>query len=92
MASIIPNKAATDVLTRATDSGANAIYFPKGENEAGEEYDARLAVYVSTYIPGYVIFAGWMPIFTSAFLDHFQNNWKKLKGALNAYSYSLCSQ
>lgn len=80
--SVISNKADAYGLIRARNSGVKAIHFPKFEDESRREYDTRLAAYVSTYLPDYVILAGWMRILTSAFLDHFPNRIINLHPAL----------
>ena len=80
--SVISNKADAYGLTRAKNAGVDAIHFPKLENESRNEYDARLADYVSTRLPDYVILAGWMRILTSSFLSHFPNRVVNLHPAL----------
>jgi phosphoribosylglycinamide formyltransferase 1 len=80
--SVISNKADAYGLTRARNAGVEAICFPKLATESRQEYDARLAVYVSICLPDYVILAGWMRILTSAFLDHFPNRVINLHPAL----------
>ena len=79
---VISNKADAYGLVRAKNAGVEAIHFPKFENESRHEYDTRLAVYVSTCLPDYVILAGWMRILTSAFLDQFPNRIINLHPAL----------
>lgn len=69
--SVISNKADAFGLTRAQNAGIESTHFPKLENESRNEYDARLAVYVSTYLPDYVILAGWMRILSNSFLSSF---------------------
>jgi len=80
--SVISNKADAYGLTRARNAGVEAIHFAKQPNESRQEYDARLAVYVSTCLPDYIILAGWMRILTSSFLGHFQNRVVNLHPAL----------
>ena len=80
--SVISNKADAYGLTRAHNAGVEAIYFPKQENESRRDYDARLAAYVTTCLPDYVILAGWMRLLTSAFLDCFPNRTINLHPAL----------
>src|SRR6266498_752454 len=80
--SVISNKADTYGLVRAKNAGVAAIYFAKQENEARRDYDARLAVYVSTCFPDYVILAGWMRILSSSFLSSFPNRVINLHPAL----------
>ena len=79
---VISNKADAYGLRRAHNAEVEAIYFAKLENEPRREYDFRLAVYVSTCLPDYIILAGWMRILTSAFLDHFPNRVINLHPAL----------
>ena len=80
--SVISNKADAYGLTRARNAGVEAIYFAKREHESRRDYDARLAVYVSTCLPDYVILAGWMRILSSSFLSSFPNRVINLHPAL----------
>jgi formyltetrahydrofolate-dependent phosphoribosylglycinamide formyltransferase len=80
--SVISNKADAYGLTRARNAGVEAIYFDKLENESRRDYDARLAAYLTTCLPDYVILAGWMRLLTSAFLDHFPDRVINLHPAL----------
>ena len=80
--SVISNKSDAYGLTRARNEGIDAVYFSKQDNESRRDYDARLAVYVSTCLPDYVILAGWMRILTSSFLSSFPNRIINLHPAL----------
>jgi len=80
--SVVSNKADAYGLTRARNAGIEAIHFPKLEVESRYDYDTRLAIYVSTRSPDYVILAGWMRLLTSAFLDCFPNRVINLHPAL----------
>ena len=80
--SVISNKAEAYGLIRAKNAGVEAIYFAKQENESRQDYDARLAEYVSTCLPDYVILAGWMRILSSSFLSSFPNRVVNLHPAL----------
>ena len=80
--SVISNKAEAFGLTRTQNAGIESRHFPKLENESRNEYDARLAVYVSTYLPDYVILAGWMRILSNSFLSSFPNRVVNLHPAL----------
>ena len=80
--SVISNKAEAYGLIRARDAGIESIPFPKLETESRNEYDARLAVYVSTCLPDYVILAGWMRILSNSFLSSFPNRVINLHPAL----------
>jgi len=80
--SVISNKADAYGLVRAKSAGVEAIHFAKLENESRSDYDARLAVYVSTCLPDYIVLAGWMRILSSAFLPSFPNRVINLHPAL----------
>ena len=80
--SVISNKADAYGLTRAQNAGVEAIHFARQLNESRQEYDKRLADYVTTRLPDYVILAGWMRILTSSFLSHFPNRVVNLHPAL----------
>lgn len=80
--SVISNKSDAYGLIRARTAGVEAIYFPKQENESRHEYDARLAICVSTQLPDYVVLAGWMRILSSFFLSAFPNRVINLHPAL----------
>jgi len=79
---VISNKADAYGLVRAKNAGVDAIHFAKQGNESRSDYDARLAVYVSTCLPDYIVLAGWMRILTSSFLGHFPNRVINLHPAL----------
>ncbi len=80
--SVISNKAEAYGLIRARNTGIESIHFPKLENESRNEYDARLAAYVSTCLPDYVVLVGWMRILSSSFLSSFPNRVVNLHPAL----------
>ena len=80
--SVISNKADAYGLVRAQNAGIEAIHFTKQENESRQEYDKRLADYVTTKQPDYVILAGWMRLLSSSFLSCFPNRVINLHPAL----------
>ncbi len=80
--SVISNKADAYGLVRAKNAGVDAVYIPKLENESRLEYDTRLSACVSTYVPDYVILAGWMRILSASFLSNFPNRVINLHPAL----------
>ena len=80
--SVISNKADAHGLTRARNAGVEAAHFPKLENESRNQYDARLADYLTTKLPDYVILAGWMRLLSSNFLSCFPNRVINLHPAL----------
>ena len=80
--SVISNKAEAYGLIRARNARVESTYFPKLENESRQQYDARLADYVTTRQPDYIILAGWMRILSSFFLSSFPNRVINLHPAL----------
>ena len=82
VASVISNKADAYGLTRACNAGVEAIHFPKLENESRNQYDIRLADYLTTKLPDYIILAGWMRLLSSNFLSCFPNRVINLHPAL----------
>jgi phosphoribosylglycinamide formyltransferase-1 len=80
--SVISNKVDAYGLVRAKNAGVDATHFPKKEGESRQEYDQRLADYVTTKLPDYVVLAGWMRILTSSFLNRFPNRVINLHPAL----------
>lgn len=79
---VISNKADAYGLVRAKNSGVEAVYFAKLANETRQEYDKRLADYVTARQPDYIILAGWMRILSSSFLSSFPNKVINLHPAL----------
>ena len=80
--SVISNKADAYGLVRAKNAGVEAIHFAKLANETRQEYDQRLANYVATKLPDYIILAGWMRILSSFFLSSFPTRVINLHPAL----------
>ena len=79
---VISNKADAYGLIRAKNAGVEAVHFAKLTTESRQEYDQRLADYVTTKQPDYIIFAGWMRILSSFFLSSFPNRVINLHPAL----------
>ncbi|KAA0262454.1 MAG: phosphoribosylglycinamide formyltransferase [Chloroflexi bacterium] len=79
---VISNKADAYGLVRAKNAGVEAVYFAKLASETRQEYDKRLADYVTTKLPDYIILAGWMRILSSSFLSSFPNRVINLHPAL----------
>ena len=80
--SVISSKADAYGLIRAKNAGVEAVHFPKLQSETRQEYDKRLADYVTTKQPDYIILAGWMRILSSSFLSSFPNKVITLHTAL----------
>ncbi len=79
---VISNKADAYGLVRAENTGVEAVHFEKLTNETRQEYDKRLADFVTTKLPDYIILAGWMRILSSSFLSSFPNKVINLHPAL----------
>ena len=79
---VISNKADAYGLIRAKNVGVEAIHFAKLAAETRQEYDKRLADYMTKKQPDYIILAGWMRILSSAFLSSFPNKVINLHPAL----------
>ena len=82
VAAVVSDKADAYGLVRAHNAGIQAIHLPTLASESRRDYDARLAEMILTYVPHYVVLAGWMRILTSAFLNHFPNRVVNLHPAL----------
>jgi phosphoribosylglycinamide formyltransferase-1 len=80
--SVISNKADAYGLVRAKNAGIEAIHFAKLTNESRQEYDQRLADYVTSKLSDYVILAGWMRLLSSSFLSSFPDKVINLHPAL----------
>lgn len=79
---VISNKADAYGLVRAKDAGVESVHFAKLATETRQEYDKRLADYVTIKRPDYIILAGWMRILSSSFLSSFPNKVINLHPAL----------
>jgi len=86
IAVVVANRREAYGLTRARQAGIPTLYFPlKPYRDAGrsrEEYDADLAQRVAAYAPDLIVLAGWMHVFTAAFLDRFPQRVINLHPAL----------
>jgi phosphoribosylglycinamide formyltransferase 1 len=79
---VISNKSEAYGLIRAQNAGAESVYFPKLKNETRQQYDSRLAGYIASKQPSYIILAGWMRLLTAHFLSSFPNRVINLHPAL----------
>ena len=86
IAVVVSNRKAAYGLERAANAGIPTRYHPfKPYREAGQEradYDADLAAILAAYAPDWVVLAGWMHIFTNAFLQHYPQRVVNLHPAL----------
>ena len=83
---VVSNRKAAYGLVRAEHAGIPTVYFPlKPYNDAGktrEAYDSDLAECIRPYQPDLIVLAGWMHIFSPAFLQHFPKSVINLHPAL----------
>ena len=84
VALVVSNRKAAFGLTRAERAGVPTLYFPMlPYAERGRAaYDAELAALLRPYQPDVIVLAGWMHIFSPAFLRHFPNQVVNLHPAL----------
>ncbi|MFN8491863.1 MAG: phosphoribosylglycinamide formyltransferase [Caldilineaceae bacterium] len=83
---VVSNRKAAYGLVRAAEAHIPTLYAPlKPFTDAGESravYDADLAQRILPYQPDLIVLAGWMHVFTPAFLDHFSGRVINLHPAL----------
>ncbi|MCX7669492.1 MAG: phosphoribosylglycinamide formyltransferase [Anaerolineae bacterium] len=86
IAVVVSNRRDAYGLVRAERAGIPTLYFPlKPYRDAGRsraEYDADLAGRVAAYAPDLIVLAGWMHIFSPAFLARFEGRVLNLHPAL----------
>ena len=86
IAVLVSNRKAAYGLERAQQAGIPTRYHPlKPYRDAGKEradYDADMAAILAEYAPDWIVLAGWMHIFTDAFLRHYPNRIVNLHPAL----------
>mgnify|MGYP001022906196 FL=1 len=75
VAVVVSNRKAAYALERAKQHGIPTIYHPllpyRNAGRSREEYDADLANKLSAYPIDLVVMAGWMHVFSMAFLKHY---------------------
>lgn len=75
IALLVVNRKAAYALERAKAAGIPTLYFPLrpylDQGHSRDTYDAALAEQVQAYAPDLVVLAGWMHVFSPAFLDVF---------------------
>lgn len=83
---VVSNRKSAFGLKRAEAVNIPTLYFPlKPYIDAGRsraDCDADLAAQIAPYQPDLIVLAGWMHIFSSAFLDHFPRSVVNLHPAL----------
>lgn len=83
---VVSNRREAYGIKRAVKHGVPAIYFPLAPyTKAGRsrrEYDVDLANIIRSFGVTWIVQAGWMHVFSSAFLDHFPSQVVNLHPAL----------
>ncbi|NJL04942.1 MAG: phosphoribosylglycinamide formyltransferase [Chloroflexaceae bacterium] len=79
---VVTNRKHAYGLQRAAAAGIPTLYAPRKGWAEREAYDADLARQLSPYQPDLIILAGWMHIFSAAFLRHFPKQVINLHPAL----------
>ncbi len=86
VALVVSNRREAYGIKRAVKHGVPVVYFPLAPYpRAGRprrEYDADLAAILRAFDASWVVQAGWMHLFSSAFLDHFPSRVLNLHPAL----------
>lgn len=83
---VVSNRKDAYGLVRAESAGVLTLYFPlkpyKDDGRGREQYDADLAAKIRPYQPDLIVLAGWMHVFSPAFLNHFPRQVINLHPAL----------
>jgi len=86
VALVVSNRKAAYGLVRAAQAGVPTLYFPlKPYTDAGQsraQYDADLAERLASAQPDLIVLAGWMHVFSPAFLSRFPGRVVNLHPAL----------
>ncbi|MCL7451532.1 MAG: phosphoribosylglycinamide formyltransferase [Anaerolineae bacterium] len=86
VALVVSNRREAFGIKRAVKHGVPVIYFPLAPytraGRAREEYDADLARIIRAFDVEWVVMAGWMHVWTAAFLQHFPSRVVNLHPAL----------
>jgi formyltetrahydrofolate-dependent phosphoribosylglycinamide formyltransferase len=86
VALVVSNRREAVGIKRAVKGGIPVVYFPKAPyTKAGrprEEYDADLAGIILSFGVEWIVQAGWMHVFTDAFLQRFPSRVVNLHPAL----------
>lgn len=86
IAVVVSNRGDAFGLVRAERAGIPTLYLPfkpyKNAGRPREDYDADLARQIAAFHPDLVVLAGWMHVFSPAFLDCFAGRVLNLHPAL----------
>ena len=83
---VVSNRKSAFGLARAERAGTPTLYFPlqpyTRDGRSRETYDHDLACRLRAYRPDLIVLAGWMHVFSPAFLQHFPDQVVNLHPAL----------
>lgn len=83
---VVSNRKAAFGLTRADQARVPTLYFPlkpyRDKGKSREQYDADLAKILVSHHPDLIVLAGWMHVFSAAFLNQFTGKIINLHPAL----------
>jgi formyltetrahydrofolate-dependent phosphoribosylglycinamide formyltransferase len=83
---VVSNRKSAFGLARAERAGTPTLYFPlqpyTRDGRSREAYDHDLATRLRAYRPDLIVLAGWMHVFSPAFLQHFPEQVINLHPAL----------
>ena len=86
VALVVSNRREAFGIKRAVRHGVPVVYFPLASytkaGRAREEYDADLAGIIRSFGVEWIVQAGWMHVFSDAFLQHFPSRVVNLHPAL----------
>lgn len=86
VALVVSNRRGAFGIKRAVKHGVPVVYFPLAPytqaDRPREEYDADLARIIQAFNVEWVVMAGWMHVWTDAFLKHFPSKVVNLHPAL----------
>jgi formyltetrahydrofolate-dependent phosphoribosylglycinamide formyltransferase len=86
VALVVSNRKEAYGIQRAIQHGVPVVYFPLApytkSGRPRRQYDADLAAIIQSLGVTWIVQAGWMHVFSAAFLDHFSNRVVNLHPAL----------
>jgi phosphoribosylglycinamide formyltransferase 1 len=68
---IVTNRPDAYARVRAADAGIETAIVEPFADEPRSRYDGRLAAVVQSFVPDWIVLAGWMRLLTMSFLGHF---------------------
>lgn len=79
---VVSNRSAARGLERARTAGIEALYLGAVKGQDRADYDARLAALLAPYEPDLLVLAGFMRIFSAAFVEQYAGRMLNVHPAL----------